>query len=352
MTLYLGVDYAKKFSVATLVNETGEVLKQGKLRNERAEFEGFLSGYSEVKAVLEAGWNWRVWVDLLDGLVEEVQLAHPLKVKAIAEAKIKTDSIDSATLAQLLRADLIPQAYLRSKVSSNRQKILRSRCFYVRMRTKVRNRIHHIIDGQQEQVRQEASTFKDLFTKKARRWLRQLQLSQPDGEILKALLDYEEYLTERITESDIGIGRLFEEDINCQMISSIPGFGKFLSVLTVVEIEQIERFRTADHLSSYAGLVPSTYSSGGKTWHGKIHKQGNSWLRWAFVEAAIHTAACPGQLRYFYLRIKRRKGTKTARVATARKLCAIVFRILKNQKPYQAIMDLRSRPRSVYSAPL
>jgi len=156
MTYYLGVDYAKKFSVATLVNETGEVLKQGKLRNERAEFEGFLSGYSEVKAVLEAGWNWRVWVDLLDGLVEEVQLAHPLKVKAIAEAKIKTDSIDSATLAQLLRADLIPQAYLRSKVSSNRQKILRSRCFYVRMRTKVRNRIHHIIDGQGELVRREA----------------------------------------------------------------------------------------------------------------------------------------------------------------------------------------------------
>ena len=64
-------------------------------------------------AVVEACWNGPVAVELLKGLVDEVQLAHPLKVKAIAEARIKTDSIDSETLAYLLRADLIPEAYLR-----------------------------------------------------------------------------------------------------------------------------------------------------------------------------------------------------------------------------------------------
>jgi len=82
--------------------------------------------------------------------VDEVKLAHPLKVKAIAEARIKTDSIDSETLAYLLRADLIPEAYLRDKSNLERQKILRMRSFYVKLRTQVKNRVHALIDGQGE----------------------------------------------------------------------------------------------------------------------------------------------------------------------------------------------------------
>ncbi len=66
-------------------------------------------------AVVEACWNWPVAVELLGGLVDEVKLAHHLKMKAIAEARIKTDSIESETLAYLLRADLASEAYLRDK---------------------------------------------------------------------------------------------------------------------------------------------------------------------------------------------------------------------------------------------
>src|SRR5436309_13880981 len=118
MRYYLGVDYAKKLSVATLINESGEIVKRGKLTNQRLSFEFFLKGFSGIEAVVEAGRNWRVVVDLLEGLVDGIKLAHPLKVKAIAEAKVKTDAIDSDTLAQLLRANLIPEAHLRSKESA------------------------------------------------------------------------------------------------------------------------------------------------------------------------------------------------------------------------------------------
>jgi transposase len=334
-----------------LINEEGEVVKRWKLSNERASFECFLRGFTGVQAVTEAGRHWRVVVELLDGLVDGMKLAHPLRVKAIAAAKVKTDAIDSETLAQLLRVNLIPEAHLRSKESGNRQKILRSRSFYVRIRTKVRNRIHHLMDGQSEQLRLEGSRFTDLFGRKGRQWLAGLQLTDPDEKMLRDLIDSEEYVSQRIKESDTLVGELFANDADSQRVSSIPGFGVFLSVLTVVEIDQIERFDSASKLASYAGLVPSTYSSGGYTWHGKIHKQGNKWLRWAFVEAAIHAAALHGDIRTFYFRMKRRKGTKIARVATARKLCGIVFRILKQKSEYQTVMKSRSRLQFVSSAP-
>jgi transposase len=343
MSIYLGVDYAKKFSVATLVSETGEIVKRGKLTNRRGSFETFLSGFQGVQAVVEAGRHWRVVVELLEGLVDGIKLAHPLKVKAIAEAKVKTDAIDSETLAQLLRANLIPEAHLRSKESGNRQRIIRSRSFYVRLRTKVRNRIHHLIDGQGEEIRSEVARFSDLFGRKGKQWLRQLELQQPDENMLEELLESEEFLCKRIQGSDAAVKDLFDNDEDCKRVASIPGFGQFLSALIVVEIDGIDRFTSASKLASYAGLVPSTYSSGGHTWHGKIHKQGNKWLRWAFVEAAIHASAVRGDIRTFYFRIKRKKGTKIARVATARKLCGIVFRILKEKSQYQPFMKWRSR---------
>jgi transposase len=351
MTMYLGVDYAKKFSVATLINESGEVVKRSKLANQRVSFEAFLKGHTSIKAVVEAGRNWRVPVELLNGLVDELKLAHPLKVRAIAEAKIKTDSIDSETLAQLLRANLIPEAYLRSIESGNRQRILRNRTFYVRMRTRVRNRIHHVIDGQSEQIRQGGTQFSDKFGRKGKRWLRELPLADSDKSILQMLLDYEEYLSKSIKQSDAHIEDLFRQNQASQLISSFPGFGPFLSVLTSVEIDNIDRFASACKLASYTGLVPSTYSSGGRTWHGKIHKQGNKWLRWAFVEAAIHASALGGDTAKFYCRIKRRKGIKIARVATARKLCSIVFRILKQKSTFQVVITSRSRLQTVHSAP-
>jgi len=351
MRFYLGVDYAKKFSVATLINESGEIVKRSKLMNQRVSFESFLKGFSGIEAVTEAGRHWRVAVELLEGLVEGMKLAHPLKVRAIAEAKVKTDSIDSATLAQLLRANLIPEAHLRSKESVNRQKILRTRSFYVGIRTKIRNRIHHLIDGQGEEIRLEAASFTDLFGRKGKQWLGQLQLQNPDKNMLEDLIESEEHLCKRIQESDSLVKNLFVNDPDSKRVAAIPGFGHFLSVLTVVEIDQIDRFASASKLASYAGLVPSTYSSGGHSWHGKIHKQGNKWLRWGFVEAAIHASAVRGDIRNFYFRIKRKKGSKIARVATARKLCGIVFRILKEKSEYQAFMKRRSRLQFVSSAP-
>jgi len=103
---------------------------------------------------------------------------------------------------------------------------------------------------------------------------------------------------------------------------------------TVREIDDIERFSSASKLCSYAGLVPGTYSSGGRTFQGRITRQGNKWLRWARVEAAQRCVINDLQMRSIYRRIKAKSGSKAARVAVARRLLEIIYRIWKEKRPY------------------
>lgn len=216
---YLGVDFHKNYSMATVIDPKGQVLQKIRLYNNRQSFFELLRPYQqEVLAVVEACRNWSVAVDLLDGLVKEIILAHALKVRAIAEAKIKTDSIDSETLAQLLRADLIPQAYLRDKENQIKQRILRARSFYVKLKTQIKNRIHYMIDYQSEEIREGARGFSDLFGKKGLEWVGNLELSEPDNKLIKNLLETHEVICQRVSETD-------------RLIKEIYGSGQRLSAI-------------------------------------------------------------------------------------------------------------------------
>jgi len=248
-----------------MVDEKGSVLDRRRLYNRREDFAKFLKTYSEISAVVEACRNWPVVVDLLDDLVDEVTLVHPYKVKAIAEAKIKTDSIDSLALAQLLRGDLIPEAYLRDKENQKKQRVLRSRSFYVKLRTQVKNRIHSQVDIQEETIREIAKGLSDLFGKKGLLWLKGLDVQDPDSKLLKTLLRIYDEISEKIKERDWLVRKIMLEDKDCQLLKTVPGLGAFLAVLVKVEIGDINRFSTSSHLCSYSELVPSTCSSGGRS---------------------------------------------------------------------------------------
>lgn len=121
---------------------------------------------------------------------------------------------------------------------------------------------------------------------------------------------------------------------NVRLLKTIPGIGEFFARLIDAEIDDISRFRSPKKLAAYAGLVSSTYSSGGKTYNGKIIKQGNKWLRWAFVEAVTPAIATDAELRDQYERLKPR-GANKARVAVARRLLTIAFQLLRDQRPYE-----------------
>jgi len=331
---YMGIDHHKQYSHITMLNEKGEKLKSGRVANYRSELERFLDCSGEVKAVIEAGRSSYTMVDLLDELSIDVTIAHPLQVKAIAKAKIKTDKRDSFMLAHLLRTDLIPEVYKRSRENRSYQRILRQRAFYVGSTTRTKNKIRALLAQQGEELRDKVSRKKNLFTGSGIKFLKTLNLPDTDKKLLSALLKTFNHLEERKKETNGLVEKLYQEIPEARLIHTVPGYGVFLSVLTAVEIADIERFSEVSKFHSYAGVIPSTHSSGGRTYHGKIVKQGNRWLRWAAVEAVWPSLKADFDMRCFYNKLKKRKGPNPAKVAAARRMLTIIFRVLKENRPY------------------
>ena len=264
---YIGVDYHKKYSYVVVKDREGNVKQRGRVNNTKEEFRQALKPYQTGKAVLEATRNWGLIYDWLEEILGDVALAHPLKVRAIAEAKIKTDKISADILCDLLRSNLLPEAYVPNKETRESENTLRQRMFFVRVQTMVK------------------------------------ELAKGDKKV--------------------------------KLLRSIPGLGPFFSVLVAKEIDDISRFRDEKKLCTYAGLVPSTYASGGKVFHGRITKTGNKWLRWAFIEAVQPAVSCDADLFAYYQRLKMKKGANAAKVATARRLLTIVYRVLKQERLYE-----------------
>jgi len=333
---YVGVDYHKRYSVATVLDEAGTMLARRRLDNRLEDFRNFLKPYdkAEVEAVVESTRSWGIPVDILEQLADRVVLANPGEVKLIAKARISTDKVDSLSLARLLRMNWVPEAYLRSKANREQQLILRIRCFLVQLRTRVKNRIHDLIDRQEESVRERTTGFSDLFGKKGMTWLRSLELGHPSGKLLGQLLAVYDALDREVRQSDRLVCELFAADEDCKLLVKTPGIGTFFAVLIKTEVGSIERFTSSPRFCSYAGVVPSTQSSGGKVWHGRIIKQSNCWLRWALVEAVIPATVADAGLRAHYEYYRRMKGSRVAKVITARRLGCIVYRVLKERKPY------------------
>jgi len=130
------------------------------------------------------------------------------------------------------------------------------------------------------------------------------------------------------------VQKLAEGDERIKLLQTIPGIAKFFGVLIAHEVDDVSRFSNEKKFFSYIGIVPSTYSSGGRTYHGRLTKQGNKYLRWAFVEAIWPAVRSDPELAAYYSRIKARSGPNPAKIATARRLATIAYRVLSQRRPY------------------
>lgn len=333
---YMGIDLHKQYFVATMVDERGKVLRKDRVSTDRMSIHNYFTQVNrqrDLKAVIEACYNWSYFFDEAYDKVEELKVAHPLKTKAIAEARIKTDQLDSEILAQLLRGDLIAEAYAPGFQTRDKKNLLRYRSALVRMRTMMKNMAHAVLARNHIEDR----AFRELtdkFGKKGKAYIRSFKLRGNDTAISNHYLDLIEAIGEKIKEAENRIQEVYERDEICKLLESIPGIGEILAVLIRYEIDDIGRFRSDAKLASYAGLVPSTYSSGGRTFQGKITKQGNRWLRWAMIEAAQKAVIKDEWLRRYFNRIEKRSGRKKARVAVARKLLEIIYVLWNEKRPY------------------
>lgn len=328
--MFIGVDYHKKYVVATMMDEAGKIREQKKISNDP----GVLTEYARSlpkgsKIALEATEGWYHFYEMIEDICPDITLAHPLKTRAIAEARIKTDKVDSAMLAHLLRANLLPRSYIPPREIRDMREVLRYRASLVSLRTSVKNKVHAILS--KNGVRMEYS---DIFGKKALARLGSLPLRSCYAVELSGYIRLGETLNSLIDEGSAIIERQANEDPKARLLLTIPGIGHYSALLIISEIGNIARFPSAKKLCSYAGLVPRIHSSGGKTRYGSITKQGSKWLRWILIELSHHFVKNSERLEKMFDRITLTHGKNTARVAVAREMLKIIYCMLRDDMTF------------------
>jgi transposase len=317
----VGIDLHRKRSHVAVIDDQGRELCSRRIINDGqtvlallAEIEG------ECRVALEATYGWEWLAELLEDAGYELHLAHPLRTKAIASARVKTDAVDARTLAHLLRTDLLPEAYIAPRELRELRDLLRHRVALTRMRSALKNRVGAILAKYGI-----ARPYSDLFGSGGRRFLADVQLRTEPRNRLDSLLALIDDFTREIDATSEEIDRRARQDPYVDVLCQIRGIGRYLAMLIIAEIGDITRFPDARHLCAWAGLTPTIRSSDGKARLGHISHQGSPALRWALIEAAQHAPSGGGPLRQSYERIAKRRGSSVAKVAVARKILTLCF---------------------------
>lgn len=323
--IHVGVDLHQRFCYLTALDARGKQLQAGAVANERAALRRYFHQFrgQRVQVAVEACGFWPAFREVVEAKVERLVLVHPQRVKAIASAKLKNDRVDSQTLAHLLRCDLLPESWKADRETQARRQQVRLRATLVRQRTRLKNQVHAVLH--QQGLRSPAS---DLFGKRGRVWLAEIQLPGAARASVQACLRMIDHYSEEIQNQTLQLREKATQDERARWLQTIPGVGEVSAMMLLAEIGKLERFGSQQALCSYAGLVPRVRESAGKTARGGITRQGSPWLRWIMVEAAqVATRTSPAARRY-YERLLRRKHKHVARVALARKLLIAVYALL------------------------
>jgi transposase len=330
---YVGLDVHKKFTQAIVLDDQGNKLKDERFASTIADLDKFIGKLGkDIQIAMEASSVWQHLYEYLEDECHKVKLAHPLKTRLIAEARIKTDSRDAETLANLLRADLIAESYVPHKHARRERQISRHRASLVDIRTMIKNKIHAIL--RRHGIKHE---FSDLFGKAGIEFLRTVRLPVTSRFELDQYIVILRIFDYKINETSNKIELFTQVNPSARKLMEIPGISYYSALMIMAEIGDIGRFSSSKKLCSYAGLVPSTYQSGETVRHGRITKQGSRWMRRVLIQSANVAIRYDKILGGFYKRIERKKGHNKAIVATARKMLKYIYIMLTLGINYEAV---------------
>lgn len=329
--IHIGVDLHQRFCYVTAVKASGEVIEQRPVANQPEALRQWLRGYraEPTQVVVEACSFWPAFYEAVKDEVARVVLVHPQRVKAIAHAKLKNDKVDSATLAHLSRADLLPPAWLADAATREARQRVRLRVALGRQRARCKNLLHAVLH--QQGARKPVS---DLYGKRGRAWLAEVGLSPAAREAVDIYAGLVDHLDGIIAERQQQLEALAAADARAQLLASIPGVGLYSAMVITAEIGDLQRFPHKKALASYAGLVPRVRESAGKRNYGAITRCGSPTLRWILIQAAHTATRSSPAARAFYERLRRRKRPQVARVALARKLLTCVWALLRHGQAF------------------
>jgi transposase len=332
-TFYAGIDLHKKYSYITIMDNHGYVQAHQRHEHNKSTLIPALQEYNtpdrKLYTTVEATYGWYWLADQLDAARIAVSLAHTAKVKAVVGKK-KTDKEDSKALADLLRCNLLPMAYIPTTYERSLRELLRFRMQLVQQRGTIKRRLHDVLRKQNIEC-----TSTDILGVQAQSWLRSLACPYPYGQEIESCLALAHTYNEQLDIVTKDIQTKATLDDTAKLLMTIPGIGVILGITLAVEIGDVTRFANDRALASYAGVVPSVSSSGGKTHYGSVSKHGNPYIRWALAEAMVHILKKDKGMDAFYQRLKERKGTGKAKVAVMNKMMRAIYAMLKKQSPYR-----------------
>jgi transposase len=302
-----------------------------------------------VQAVVECTSFWYWLSDWCRDNNIQLTLAHSKMVKAISYAKVKTDKVDARTLAELLRADLIPEAHQARPDRRELRELTRGRLRMIQWRSKLQSTLWGL-------AAKYNVTIGDYGWRQLGELHQWLQPQLPAAANLQAGL-----MLEQISQLQAHIHQIEQEieqqtafDEAADRLLAVPGMGKVGAWTILAEVGDITRFPSAKQFVSYCRLVPGASDSGGSHRHKSGNKDGNKYLRAAFGQAAIAGYTHYKVVKKFYKKIKRRSGRHVARAVVGKELAKGVWHMLTKHEEYKGFKGQPTRvaPRTYWPQPI
>jgi transposase len=332
MPRYIGCDIHKKQVTVCMLDADGQVLERLRLPCTREALMRF--GREALRPddelVLEATTHTWAVVEVLEPFVGRLVVSNPLRTRAIAFAKVKTDKIDARVLADLLRAGYLASVWQPDAETRRLRGLTHRRAALVADRTAVKNRLHATLAQRLIPVPCDR-----LFGSQGLQWLRQLPLDEDGRQALDSDLRLLAALEQEIDALEDLLARLAYERQAVRLLMTLPGVDFAVAQGLLAAWGTVDRFPDADHAAAYLGLAPSTRQSDAHCYHGPITKAGNSHARWLLIQAAQHLDSHPGPLGHFFRRLAHKKNRNVAVVAAARKMALIAYHMLTHREPYR-----------------
>jgi len=335
---YIALDIHKHYSVVAGVNFDGQVIVEP-VRVEHAGLEAWLEKRIEATdyVVIESTTNaWHIY-DLLEPLAEKVLVANPIKVKQIAQARVKTDIRDTLILARLLAANMIPAIWVPPVEVRNLRYLLSQRRHLIGMHTQTVNRMHSVAH------RHHLSHPKGKrFNEKNTGWQADTELSDSEKFQLELDMNTRQHLDEQAGKITKKLARMSHEKPwagSMMYLMQLPGFGVVTGMTILSAIGDITRFDDFKKLSSYSGLTPGVEQSGTKNRGKGITKEGRKDLRWAMVEVAQRAVKSDPHWQRRFNELCRRMHRNQAIVVIAHRLLELVWFVLARKQSYRHFSD-------------
>jgi transposase len=345
--LYLAIDQHRKQLTVNLRNEAGDVILKRQVSTEWARVREFMEEVRN-RSVPEEGFVAIVEVcgfnDWFLKLLAEYGCKEIVLIQPEKRTKNKTDRRDANALGELLwtnrqrllagkKVQNVRQIVSPSPRDAEDRQLTALRQRVGRLRTRAINRVQHLL--LKHNLQQECPT-KGLQTQAAKRWLAKVPLGRIDRMELDQMLAQWQLLDQQLKELEAEIVPRQAESQTAPIIATIPGAGAYGSLALASRIGSIERFPRARSLANYFGLTPGCRNSGDATRRlGSITKEGSAIARFILAQMVLHVLRGDARMKEWFVRIKRRRGAKIARVAAMRRLATIIWHMLKQQQPYR-----------------